>query len=86
MDDINIKPRKILSVFEKIHSEGEKTDKGWLLDGVYADSGHDGYDITLEDGKASVTLHFHNTISVVNDNEAAWRDFLLKLEHIDQAY
>lgn len=78
--------RQILSVFEKIMSNGQEEEGGRVLNGVHATSGFDGYSITLWDDKVSATLQFHNAIHCDCDNQTHVDEFLHKLAVIDKNY
>lgn len=78
--------RQMLSVFEKIVSNGQREDDGAVLNGVHASSSFDGYSITLWDNHVSATLQFHNAIHCDCDNQPYLDEFLEKLAAIDRNY
>lgn len=86
MHEQKIETRLLFSVFEKVRTHGKPHDDGWMLDGLIAKSDVDGYNISLEDSFASVSIHFHNTVSVQCEKERHLDEFLSKIELIDRQY
>lgn len=86
MQDHKIETLLVFSVFEKVRTHGKEQADGWVLEGLTARSDADGYNITLEDQHASVSVHFHNTISVNCEKERQLEEFISKLEAIDRQY
>jgi hypothetical protein len=69
-----------LRVFQAVIDNGTKTDKGYELDGLVADTGFDGYTVTLGDGAVTLTLMFHQTFSVDSPNSRAIENFIKRLD------
>ena len=84
MEKIN--HRQVLSVFEKIMSNGQRQEEGTVLNQIYASSGFDGYSITLWDEHVTVTLQFHNAIHCDCNNQQQMDNFLEKLDVIEKNY
>lgn len=52
----------LLRAFQVIREHGQQDDQGrYRLDGYWAESDADGYNITLGDGDVSVTIGFHHS-------------------------
>lgn len=82
-DEVIIDVRKALSVFELITRTGVKSGEDWTLDQMTANSGFDGYSISLRDQNATLTINFHNTYHVDCDNHQQLKSFV---EHLDRLY
>ena len=78
-----IEARKALEVFEKIVEHGERRDDDWVFDQMSANSGYDGYTVTLSDHHGSLTVNFHNTLHFDCDSSKALQAFI---EHIERIY
>lgn len=86
MQDHKIDTRLIFSVFEKVRTHGKEQGDSWALEGLTASSDLDGYNITLEDPFASVSVHFHGSVSVNCEKEQQLEEFISKLETINRQY
>lgn len=69
-----------LRAFQTVIDNGVKTDKGYELDGLTADTGFDGYTVSLSDGTVTLTLMFHQTFSVDSPNSRATDNFIKRLD------
>lgn len=76
--------RQMLSVFEKIMTHGQREGEGSVLNGIHAESGFDGYTITLWDDHVTATLQFHNTIHCDSTDQSHLDGFLDKMAAIDR--
>lgn len=84
-DDHKIEVRTALSVFEKITRLGHKDGDSWTLDQMSADTGFDGYSVTLRDRHATLTVNFHNTYTLDCANGRALEEFVAHLERINNS-
>jgi hypothetical protein len=74
--------RTALAVFEKVSRLGNKSGDDWVFDQMRANSGFDGYTVTLSDQYATLTVNFHNTFHVDCDNRQDLQSFVEHLERI----
>jgi len=81
-DEVNIDVRTALAVFEKISRLGAKSEEGWIFDQMTANSGFDGYTVTLSDQHATLTVNFHNTFHIDCDSRKDLQSFVEHLERI----
>lgn len=65
-----------MQALHNIFEHGEKTERGFELNGIVAVSDHDGYTCTLCNDKVSFNLFFHNKYSFDYQSD----DDLLKFE------
>ena len=79
---MNIDVRTALAVFEKVSRLGVKSGDDWVFDQMRANSGFDGYTVTLSDQYATLTVNFHNTFHVDCDSHQDLQSFVEHLEHI----
>lgn len=77
-----IEVARALSVFQTIIDEGEKTDQGHHLDGLYASSDIDGYTVHISDGTVTLHLMFHQKFALDTPNRRATANFMKKLDHL----
>lgn len=75
-----------LRAFQAVVDNGTKTDKGYELDGLTADTGFDGYTVSLSDGAVTLTLMFHQTFSVDSPNSRATETFIKRLDGLLEKY
>lgn len=61
--------RTLLSVYEKIKSQGHTIDFGSELDGIQCTENQDGYCVSMSDGTVSLDINFHNTYHFHTRNE-----------------
>lgn len=78
--------KMILRVFEKIREHGKQEEEKHYLDGVYACTDHDGYNLFLNDPVVSLQFGFHNQYHFDYSNDDQRHQFELKLKHIDEKY
>ena len=71
-----------MHAFATILQRGEKSDQGYLYEGVYAQSEDDGYTIRLLDDRCTLTLYFHNKYQLDGPDEGTIDLFLRKLYDI----
>lgn len=79
---MNVDVRTALAVFEKITRLGTKSGDDWVFDQMRANSGFDGYNITLSDQHATLTVNFHNTFHVDCSSHQKLQSFVEHLERI----
>lgn len=82
-DEMNINVRKALAVFDLITRSGVKTGDDWVFDQMTANAGFDGYNISLSDQHATLTVNFHNTYRVDCDSHQQLQSFA---EHLERLY
>lgn len=75
-----------LRAFQTVIDNGTKTDKGYELDGLTADTGFDGYTVTLSDGSVTLTLMFHQSFSVDSPSSRATENFIKRLDAVLDKY
>ena len=61
--------RSLLSVYEKIKTQGTTTETGMELDGITCTEHPDGYYVNLADSRVSLDINFHNTYHFHTANE-----------------
>ncbi len=61
--------RTLLSVYEKIKTQGTATDTGVKLEDVTCTEHQDGYYVNLSDNTVSLDINFHNTYHFHTANE-----------------
>ena len=83
-DEVNIDVRVALEVFEKITRLGIKDGDDWYFDQMSANSGFDGYTVTLSDQHAKLTVNFHNTFHVDCDSHKELEAFVEHLHRIQR--
>lgn len=83
-NDLNI--HQVLSVYQSIVTHGRENNGRHSLNGIEADSGFDGYTVTLSDDKVCLTLHFHNHYDLNSPNRYAEQAFFEKLTQIEKQY
>ncbi|PJE79087.1 hypothetical protein CI610_01954 [invertebrate metagenome] len=62
--------------FATILSDGEKTDRGYCLNGVWAESLDDGYTVRLFDGVSELLIFFHNKYELNSPDTATAEKFM----------
>ncbi|MEX0623345.1 DUF3081 family protein [Saccharospirillum sp.] len=75
-----------LRAFQTVIDNGTKTDEGYELDGLVANTGVDGYTVTLSDGAVTLTLMFHQSFSVDSPNARATENFIKRLDALLDKY
>ena len=78
--------QQLLSAFQKIRDNGQKTEQGFELEGVEAISSADGYSVVLKDGHATLYLNFHNTFNFDSDTQDHSEALLRQIESIDRQF
>ncbi len=76
----------VLSAFQKIRDNGQKTDEGFELEGVEAISSIDGYNLVLKDGHTTLYLNFHNTFRFDTDTQDHADALMHQIEEIDRNF
>ncbi len=76
----------VLSAFEKIRENGQKTEGGFELEGVEAISSVDGYSIVMKDGHATLYVNFHNTHKFDSDTPEHAEALMHQIEEIDRRF
>ena len=73
MEKRKFRPAELLRSFELVQQYGVASSDGWWREygPIKVRSGIDGYTITLENRRASVTVNFHNTLSFSTTDGAA---------------
>ncbi|MCQ1060823.1 DUF3081 family protein [Photobacterium sp. DNB23_23_1] len=61
--------RTLLSVYEKIKSQGQTIEFGSQLDDIKCTESPDGYSVSLADDKVTLDINFHNTYHFHTMNE-----------------
>jgi len=81
-NELNV--HQVLKVFQKIIAHGTERQGVHHLDGITADSGFDGYTVTLSDQDVTLTLQFHNSYHLSSKNQIAEQAFFEKITQIDR--
>ena len=81
-DKAKIDVRTALAVFEKVSRLGTKSGDDWIFDQMRANSGFDGYTVTLSNQHATLTVNFHNTFHLDCDSRQDLQSFVEHLERI----
>ncbi len=76
--------RQALRVFNTIYEQGNKIDDVFVMDGIRASTGFDGYTVTLFNDFVQLDIFFHNKFSLTYSNKKERDQFMEKLEKIDQ--
>ncbi|WP_158638097.1 DUF3081 family protein [Shewanella donghaensis] len=77
-----------LKVFNKITDMGEKipaevgSTSSYQLCGLNAETGFDGYTITLSDGRTSLTIFFHNKYQFDYPDNASFENFMARFKDV----
>lgn len=61
--------RTLLSVYEKIKTQGKSIEFGSQLEDIKCTESHDGYSVSLSDEHVSLDINFHNTYHFHTMNE-----------------
>lgn len=80
--DHKIDIHQALEAFNQVTSHGEKKDGEYVLDGLWADAGFDGYTVTLRDEKVTLTVHFHSKYDLDFPTNHDLEIFLQRLERV----
>ena len=70
----------MLSAFEIIMKDGEKTDAGRRLEGIEASTDYDGYNVYLKGNGVELHIGFHNTYNLTYDHEHLKEKFMAKID------
>ena len=73
---------KALDTFYKISEQGQKTEDGQLLGGIYAQTDYDGYTVMMTDKISHLTIFFHNKYELEGPDKGALERFMHKLDYI----
>lgn len=77
-----------LKVFNKITEFGEKHpgesgyNSTYHLCGLHAETGYDGYTITLSDGRTSLNIYFHNKYQFEYPDNEAFENFMRRFSEV----
>lgn len=77
---------KILLAGENIRLHGDNSSGIYILDGVTFNAGYDGYSITLNNNKVSLTINFHNTFNLVSPSRSETNRFFKQLDAINAKF
>jgi hypothetical protein len=77
---------KALSTFNKIREKGKRTEEGYVLEGICAQTDLDGYTATMTDQLSHLTIFFHNKYELEGPDKAALEKFNQKLQYIADHY
>lgn len=81
--DLKLEVAKALSVFNRIVEQGERQKNGHhLFQGVSAETGYDGYTVSLYDAGARLDIFFHNKFKLIFQTNKQKQSFLRKLDAI----
>ena len=83
-EKINIK--QALRVFQVIITDGKHANGEHHLNGLSANSGYDGYSVTIHNDYVSLSIHFHNSMNFEYTSLREKELFMEKLELIDRKY
>lgn len=75
--------RQGLRVFHKVRSHGEANGHEHILNGIGVSTDFDGYTLHLHDSAVDAFIYFHNTFKVDSPSTAAMKNFLLRMQRID---
>lgn len=75
--------RQALRVFDLITRNGKRQGGEYLLNGLSASSGFDGYTVTLRNNYVTLDIFFHNKFSFQFSNKKEKMLFMDKLSAID---
>lgn len=67
--DKHIDVRQVLNLFQHIQERGEVENGVHKWQGISADSGFDGYSVSLSYRSLELRIHFHNKYDLEYDNE-----------------
>ncbi|GAB1258799.1 hypothetical protein NBRC116494_33010 [Aurantivibrio plasticivorans] len=88
--DEKIDVKFVLHVLEKIVTHGHRDETREFpthqLEGIFASSDLDGYNVVLFNEYVSLTIQFHSKYVFEYNNQRERLLFLEKLEHIQRAY
>jgi hypothetical protein len=77
-----IKVKQALQAFAKIRNHGIKTESGFVLDGLLAETSIDGYTLKISNDYVNLTILFHNKFYFDYLNNKEKDLFLEKIERI----
>lgn len=72
----------VLRVVNKINAEGEKLDGGYKLNGLTVTSDLEGYNISIEDGRCSLHIGFHNVYDFDYPDASAMENFMARMRQV----
>lgn len=61
--------RTLLSVYEKVKTQGQRKDNQCKLEDITCTESLDGYSVNLADNSVSLDINFHNTYHFHTDND-----------------
>lgn len=83
--DSKIKVRQALRVFNRIVSEGQKKGASYQMNGINAETGFDGYTVSLFNDYVRLDIFFHNKHRFEFTNAKERDGFLDTLARLDKA-
>ena len=72
-----------LRVFQKVIDYGERENGYYALNGIRANTHHDGYTVTLSDGDVDLHIFFHNKYSLECEDRKQLDQFIKRLNQLD---
>ena len=79
-----ISSHQVLRVFNLVTTHGERTDSGYVYEGLHASTDFEGYTIILSNNKVTYTLFFHNKYRAEYQHSRDWDDFLKQLTEVEK--
>ncbi len=76
--------KRLLNVFQMVVDQGAHTDAEYWLNGLYADPGYDGYNVTLRDEAVTVNIQFHSQCTVDAPNAFALDAFIQRVKTLER--
>ena len=74
-----------LKVFDIITRKGSKEGSNYVLSGIVANAGFDGYSVSLRNDYVELIIHFHNTFTLNYSSKIEFIQFIEKLAHIEKS-
>jgi len=82
MGSSKVNVRQALAVFQKILDHGERIDDDYVLSGLRANQGFDGYTASIFNDYVRLDIQFHQRFTFEYSNEKEKRAFLEKLAQL----
>jgi hypothetical protein len=79
-DSDKLQAKTLLLAFNEIQRRGSENNGRYQLGQLYGEIGHDGYTVTISDEQVSVTVGFHNSLSVNTRSKLAVQQFRERVE------
>lgn len=80
--DHKISARELLEAFNIIQQHSEPEDGVYVMGALRAESGHDGYTVTIRDDNVDATVGFHNSVQVNAASSQALEMFKERLDSV----